>query len=154
MNRLETTRRNPRKPDRTPRARFAFRMTAAVLLLFPPEAAPAGQPGPPTLTMRVYDERVQRGVDLIYNLRFEEADRYFDDLVASYPDNPLGYFFRAMGALSRLGFVVGGLALLVPAGAFRGALYLDLAGLVLVTGFVGWEYVMTRKERSRSANIA
>ena len=66
----------------------------------------------------------------------------------------LGYFFRPMGALSRLGFVVGGLALLVPAGAFRGALYLDLAGLVLVTGFVGWEYVMTRKERSRSANIA
>ena len=34
------------------------------------------------------------------------------------------------------------------------ALYLDLAGLVLVTGFVGWEYVMTRKERSRSADIA
>ena len=59
-----------------------------------------------------------------------------------------------MGALSRLGFVVGGLVLLVPAGAFRGALYLDLAGLVLVTGFVGWEYVMTRKERSRSTDIA
>ena len=66
----------------------------------------------------------------------------------------LGYFFRPMGTLSRLGFVVGGLALLVPAGAFRGALSLDIAGLVLVTGFVGWEYVMTRKERSRSADTA
>ena len=63
----------------------------------------------------------------------------------------LGYFFRPMGALSRLGFVVGGLALLVPAGAFRGALYLDLIGLVLTTGFVGWEYVTTRKDRSHSA---
>lgn len=66
----------------------------------------------------------------------------------------LGFFFRAMGALSRFGFVVGGLALLVPAGAFRGALYLDLAGLVLVSGFVGWEYVMTRRERSRPVDIA
>ena len=102
MNRLGTTRRNPRKPDRMPRARIAFCLTSAALLLFPPEAAPAGQPGPPTLTMRVYDERVQRGVDLIYNLRFEEADRYFDDLVASYPDNPLGYFFRAMVAWWRV----------------------------------------------------
>ena len=66
----------------------------------------------------------------------------------------LGFFFRAMGALSRLGFVEGGLALLVPAGAFRGALYLDLIGLVLAGGFVGWEYVMARKERSRSSDIA
>ena len=39
----------------------------------------------------------------------------------------LGYFFRPMETLPRLGFVVGGLALLVPAGAFQGALYLDLA---------------------------
>ena len=81
-------------------ARFAFCLTAAALLLSPPGAAPAEPP--PTLTMRVYDERVQRGVDLIYNLRFEEADRYFDELVASYPDNPLGYFFRAMVAWWRV----------------------------------------------------
>ena len=44
MNRL-VSRRNPRKPDRMPRVRFAFCLTAAVLLLFPPEAAPAEQPG-------------------------------------------------------------------------------------------------------------
>ena len=100
MNRPGTTRRNSRKPDRMPGARFAFCMTAAALLLFPPGAAPAEPP--PTLTVRVYDERVQRGVDLIYNLRFEEADRYFDGLVASYPDNPLGYFFRAMVAWWRV----------------------------------------------------
>jgi hypothetical protein len=45
------------------------------------------------------------------------------------------------------------LALLVPAGAFQGALYLDLAGVALAIGFVGWEYVATRQARSRSADI-
>ena len=66
----------------------------------------------------------------------------------------LGYFFRPMEALPRLGFVAGGLALLVPAGAFQGALYLDLVGLALCIGFVGWEYVAMRRTRSRSADTA
>ena len=49
-----------------------------------------------TLTMRGYDPRIQAGIDLIYNLRFKEADLYFDTVVDADPDNPLGYFFRAM----------------------------------------------------------
>ncbi|MCY3664904.1 MAG: hypothetical protein OXH81_04530, partial [Gemmatimonadetes bacterium] len=47
-------------------------------------------------TMRGFDARIQRGIDLIYNLRFAEAERHFQDIVATEPDNPLGYFFRAM----------------------------------------------------------
>ena len=47
-------------------------------------------------TMRGFDARIQRGIDLIYNLRFEEAERHFQDIVTAEPDNPLGYFFRAM----------------------------------------------------------
>ncbi len=90
------------KPDRMPRTPFALCLTAVALLLLAQGATAEKGFAPPTLTMRVYDERVQRGVDLIYNLRFEEADRYFDDLVASYPDNPLGYFFRAMVAWWRV----------------------------------------------------
>ena len=47
-------------------------------------------------TIRGFDARIQRGIDLIYNLRFAEAERHFQDIVAAEPDNPLGYFFRAM----------------------------------------------------------
>lgn len=47
-------------------------------------------------TMRGFDTRIQRGIDLIYNLRFEEAERHFQAIVAAEPDNPLGYFFRTM----------------------------------------------------------
>ena len=47
-------------------------------------------------TLRGFDARIQRGIDLIYNLRFEEAERHFQAIVAAEPDNPLGYFFRAM----------------------------------------------------------
>ena len=49
-----------------------------------------------TYTMRGFDARIQRGIDLIYNLRFAEAERHFQAIVAAEPDNPLGYFFRAM----------------------------------------------------------
>lgn len=47
-------------------------------------------------TMRGYDARIQDGIDLIYRLEFGAADAYFDAIIASEPDNPLGYFFRAM----------------------------------------------------------
>jgi tetratricopeptide (TPR) repeat protein len=47
-------------------------------------------------TMRGYDARIQDGIDLIYRLEFSAADAYFDVIVARHPDNPLGYFFRAM----------------------------------------------------------
>jgi len=47
-------------------------------------------------TMRGFDPRVQRGIDLIYNLRFDEAERHFEAVIEAAPNNPLGYFFRAM----------------------------------------------------------
>lgn len=47
-------------------------------------------------TMQRYDERLQQGIDLIYNLQFAAADRYFQDIVAAEPDNPVGHFFLAM----------------------------------------------------------
>ena len=47
-------------------------------------------------TIRGFDARIQDGIDLIYRLEFEAADEYFDTIVEDEPDNPLGYFFRAM----------------------------------------------------------
>lgn len=53
-------------------------------------------------TMRGFDPRIQQGVDLIYNLRFAAAERHFAAVIAAAPDNPLGYFFRAMVAWWRV----------------------------------------------------
>jgi len=51
--------------------------------------------GPP-LTMREHSQRIQDGIDLIYNLRFPAADDHFRAVIADDPDNPLGHFFLAM----------------------------------------------------------
>ena len=53
-------------------------------------------------TIRGFDPRIQQGVDLIYNLRFVEAERHFQAVIEAAPDNPLGYFFRAMVAWWRV----------------------------------------------------
>ncbi|HEX9615093.1 MAG TPA: hypothetical protein VGA55_06285 [Bacteroidota bacterium] len=42
------------------------------------------------------DERLQRGIDHIYNLEFYDADKLFDEVIRFSPDHPAGYFFRAM----------------------------------------------------------
>jgi hypothetical protein len=47
-------------------------------------------------TMRGFDPRLQHGIDLIYNLHYDEAEAFFQNIIQADPDNPLGYFFRAM----------------------------------------------------------
>jgi tetratricopeptide (TPR) repeat protein len=42
------------------------------------------------------DPRIQQGIDLIYQLHFAEADRYFETIIAADPANPAGHFFLAM----------------------------------------------------------
>lgn len=42
------------------------------------------------------EQRIQRGIDHIYNIEFAQADREFSDVVKVYPDHPAGYFFQAM----------------------------------------------------------
>jgi tetratricopeptide (TPR) repeat protein len=42
------------------------------------------------------DARVQRGIDYIYNIEFEKADKEFAEVVRLAPDHPAGYFFQAM----------------------------------------------------------
>ncbi|MGB2868206.1 MAG: hypothetical protein WBD36_07135 [Bacteroidota bacterium] len=56
---------------------------------------------PPTLCSQwiadpAIDTRVQRGIDFIYNLEFENADKEFTEVVKLRPDHPVGYFFQAM----------------------------------------------------------
>lgn len=42
------------------------------------------------------DQRVQRGIDYIYNFEFEKADTVFAEVIRLRPEHPVGYFFRAM----------------------------------------------------------
>ncbi|MBM4162408.1 MAG: hypothetical protein FJ217_15065 [Ignavibacteria bacterium] len=42
------------------------------------------------------DDRVQRGIDNIYNIEFDEADQEFAEVIRQRPDHPAGYFFQAM----------------------------------------------------------
>ncbi|HJP31466.1 MAG TPA: hypothetical protein QGF95_13020 [Candidatus Latescibacteria bacterium] len=72
--------------------RLAWPLLVAFLSLLPP--GPAGAEG---LTMRGgTDPRIQQGIDLIYQLHFVEADRYFEAIIADDPANPAGHFFLAM----------------------------------------------------------
>jgi tetratricopeptide (TPR) repeat protein len=42
------------------------------------------------------DQRVQQGIDEIYNFEFEKAETDFSEVIKLRPDHPVGYFFRAM----------------------------------------------------------
>ena len=57
------------------------------------ETQPA--PAPPFTLRGPADPRIQAGIDLIYSLRFSEADRYFEGIIAADPGHPLGHFFLA-----------------------------------------------------------
>ena len=42
------------------------------------------------------DQRVQHGIDEIYNFEFDKAESDFSEVIKLRPDHPVGYFFRAM----------------------------------------------------------
>jgi tetratricopeptide (TPR) repeat protein len=42
------------------------------------------------------DARLRRGIDYIYNIEFDKADKEFDVVIRLIPDHPAGYFFQAM----------------------------------------------------------
>lgn len=80
-----------------PSRRYLPLALAAVLAAAAAQGAEPAAARPPLLTMRGgADPRIQQGIDLIYNLRFDEADRYFAGIIAADPDNPVGHFFLAM----------------------------------------------------------
>jgi len=56
-----------------------------------------------------------------------------------------GYFLRPLGAPWRAAFAVAGLMALIPAGAFPGAIYTDVAGMVAGLGLIGYEIALRRR---------
>ncbi|MCJ7553763.1 MAG: hypothetical protein MUO34_07750 [Ignavibacteriaceae bacterium] len=43
-----------------------------------------------------FDSRVNTGIKQIYNIKFDDAEKTFRNLIADYPDHPSGRFFLAM----------------------------------------------------------
>lgn len=41
------------------------------------------------------DLQIRRGINLIYNMEFDAAERTFDSVITSNPDHPAGYFYSA-----------------------------------------------------------
>jgi tetratricopeptide (TPR) repeat protein len=50
----------------------------------------------------VIEQRVQRGIDEIYNFEFDKADADLTEVIKLCPDHPIGYFFRAMVQWERI----------------------------------------------------
>jgi tetratricopeptide (TPR) repeat protein len=58
--------------------------------------APLLHLGGQTLSDQESDARTKKGIDFIYNLEFENAEREFTDLSRARPKDPAGHFFLAM----------------------------------------------------------
>jgi len=57
-----------------------------------------------------------------------------------------GHFVGRLSMVMRVAFAIAGLLLMIPAGAFEGAIYTDIAGLVLGLGLIVYSYVVLRRE--------
>jgi len=42
------------------------------------------------------DNQIHRGIELTYNMQYDEADRTFDTVIRQNPNHPAGYFYKAM----------------------------------------------------------
>ncbi|MGA9115798.1 MAG: hypothetical protein WB626_03390 [Bacteroidota bacterium] len=69
-----------------------MRMLIALAVLF--SAAPPAFGG--TDRDPEFDTRVRQGIEYVYNLEFEQAEREFAELVRLKPEHPAGPFFQAM----------------------------------------------------------
>ena len=52
----------------------------------------------------------------------------------------IGHFVEKLSLAMRAAFVLAGIGLLIPAGAFEGAALFDIAGAILGAATVGWQY--------------
>jgi len=64
-----------------------------------------------------------------------------------------GYFLRPIGAPRRFAFAASGLLALIPAGAYPGAVYTDIAGTLAGIGLIGFEVLVRRRATSTKAEV-
>ncbi|NBC16894.1 MAG: hypothetical protein GVY18_06200 [Bacteroidetes bacterium] len=61
-----------------------------------PEAVAATTPDASVLDDTIVRFQAKRGLDLLYNMRFEEARRLFDQIDRRFPEHPIGPFLKAL----------------------------------------------------------
>jgi TRAP-type uncharacterized transport system fused permease subunit len=66
----------------------------------------------------------------------------------------VGHFWRRQNALERFLYVVAGVALVVPADTFRGAVVTDFAGLLLGVLLIAREFFLKRRSGMMQATPA
>ncbi|CAN5482973.1 hypothetical protein BH10BAC6_BH10BAC6_18510 [soil metagenome] len=71
-----------------------LRSALTALLLFTGWGAPSQAQW--TILQRDADSVMQKGIDYIYNVRFDSAHACFEQVKTLYPDHPAGYFMDAM----------------------------------------------------------
>jgi hypothetical protein len=59
----------------------------------------------------------------------------------------MGYLVRPMSGVVRIGFLIAAVALLIPAEAFAGAGWVEIAGAVLAACLIAVEYIGIRAAR-------
>ena len=79
---------------------FAFLVLLLGSLISRPSLAKETRSAPPPA--RPINQDVLRGIELLYDLEFEEAERIFSRVVSENPKIPVGYFYMAMVSWSRL----------------------------------------------------
>jgi TRAP-type uncharacterized transport system fused permease subunit len=61
----------------------------------------------------------------------------------------MGYSLRAIGWIDRLLYAIAGVLLLIPAGAFAAARWLNIAGALMAVALIAWDRAMRRSARPR-----
>ena len=74
------------------------------LFLFFPQHSPGGNKPASTLSKNATNGDLLQGIELLYDLHFDQAERIFAGHVSENPKKPAGYFYLAMVSWSRLSF--------------------------------------------------
>ncbi len=83
--------------DASPRIRWPRAMAALLVFCLACRAFASGMVQPDEYTLRTFNPQIQDGIDLVYDLRLDEAEEFFqEEIIAVHPDQPIGYFFLAM----------------------------------------------------------
>ena len=79
---------------------FAFLVSLLCVLI--PQASPGKEKRSAAPPERVINQEVLRGIGMLYNLKFDDAERIFSGIISEKPQKPVGYFYMAMVSWSRL----------------------------------------------------
>ena len=88
-----------RRPSKIP---LSLLLAGLAFFLFPWTVSATEMPPDQVQTNFPINEEVVRGIDLIYNWEFDQAESLFERLIHENPEDPIGYFYLAMVSWSRL----------------------------------------------------